>query len=228
MLSAELKKWLFERGAVSTFISNHVYRVDAKPLYSGFFPPFLWQCTSYTFVYTPVLEDKHMLTLAIHFVKCWVLYIKFWILKPRKYWLKSSPYNFIKHARPLHGFGCVCGYLQMTHHCWPGSPGKHGWTMQGGAGGPSLHKEAFLSHSHPQNASSKAPVFCQVKSVTGFPEFSIRFWGKLWMNQADENGSVVSISGGCQSKPCIPGRMACGLDDEALQKAGAKRKMCYF
>lgn len=48
------------------------------------------------------------------------------------------------------------------------------------------------------------------------------------MNQADENGSVVSISGGCQSKPCIPGRMACGLDDEALQKAGAKRKMCYF
>lgn len=42
------------------------------------------------------------------------------------------------------------------------------------------------------------------------------------MKQADENGSAVSISGDCQSKPCIPSRMACGLDNEALQKAGVK------
>lgn len=94
----------------------------------GFFPPLTMHKPH---MYTHVLEDKHMLTPTVHFVKCCVLYIKFGILKPRKYWLKSSTHYFIKHARPLHGFGC--GYLQMTHHCWPGSPG-----------GPSLHKEAFL------------------------------------------------------------------------------------
>lgn len=110
----------------------------------GVFPPFLWQCTSYTFVYTPVLEDKHTFTLTIRFVKGCVLYIKFWILKPRKYWLKSSTYYFIKHARSLHGFGCGCGYLQMTHHRWPGSPGMQGWTMQGAAGGPSFPAQGNL------------------------------------------------------------------------------------
>lgn len=48
------------------------------------------------------------------------------------------------------------------------------------------------------------------------------------LNEADKNWSVVSVSGGCQSKPCITGRAACALEDETLQKAGAKRKMCYF
>lgn len=192
MLWAELKKWLFVREAISTSTSSYVYGVNAKPLYSGVFSPFLWQCTSYTFVYTHVREDKHMVTLTIHFVKCCIMYTKFWILKPRKYWLKSSTYYFIKHVRPLHGFGCGCGNLQMTHHGWPGSPGTQGWTMQGGAGGPFLHKEAFLrSHSHPQNASSKAPASCQVEPDTGFPESSICFWGKVWVKQADENKSVV-------------------------------------
>lgn len=93
---------------------------------------------------------------------------------------------------------------------------------------PCTRKPSSGSHSHPQNATSKAPAFYQVESDTGFPESSICFWGEVWMNQADENASVVNISGGCQSKPCIPGRMACGLDNEAQQKAGAQRKMCYF
>lgn len=129
MLSADLKKWSFVRGVVSTFISNHVYGVDAKPLYSGFFSSF--PLTQVHKLHICALEDKHMLTLTIHSVKCCVLYIKFWILKPRKYWLESSTYYFIKHARPLHGFRCGCGYLQMTHHCWSGSPGMQGWTVQG-------------------------------------------------------------------------------------------------
>lgn len=44
---------------------------------------------------------------------------------------------------------------------------------------------------HPQNASSKAPASCQVKPDTDFPESSIWFWGKVWMNQADENKRAV-------------------------------------
>lgn len=159
------------REAVSTFISNHIHEADAKPLYSGFFPPFFRQWRK---IYTHNVEDKHMLTHTHHSL-CKVLHIVYQVLNfKRKYWLKSSTYYFIKHARSLHG--CGCGYLQMTHHCWPESPGMQGWTMQGGAGGPSLHKEAFhISHSHPQNASSKAPAFCQVKSNTSFSESSICF-----------------------------------------------------
>lgn len=93
---------------------------------------------------------------------------------------------------------------------------------------PCTRKPSTGSHSHPQNASSKAPASCQVESDTGFPESSICFWGKFRMNQAYKNWSVLSVPGGCQSKQCITGRMACGLEDEALQKAEAQRKMCYF
>lgn len=54
------------------------------------------------------------------------------------------------------------------------------------------------------------------------------------LKQADkneENGGekcIKCISGGCPSKSSITIRMACGLQDEALQAAKAKREMCYF
>lgn len=44
--------------------------------------------------------------------------------------------------------------------------------------------------------------------------------------QGMEGESVLSVWGGCQSKSSI--RTACGLQDEALQEAEAKREMCYF
>lgn len=110
----------------------------------------------YTFVCTHVLEDKHTLTLTIHFVKCCVLCIKFWIINPRKYRLKSSAHYFIKHARPfmVSDVGVdICKWLTVA--------GMQGWTMQGGAGGPSLH---FLT-------SWK----CQLQSTCLLPS-PIRHW----------------------------------------------------
>jgi len=99
-----------------------------------------------TYLYTRTRGQAHAHT---HSSLCKVLLIVHKVLnfkKPRKYWLKSSTYHFIRHARPFHGFRYGCGYLQMTDHHWPGSPGTQGWTVQGGAGGPSLRKETF---SHP-------------------------------------------------------------------------------
>lgn len=110
----------------------------------GFFPPFLWQCTSYTFVHTHVLEDKHA---HIHHSLCKVLHLVYQVFnfKTQKILVKIFYILFYQTCQtPLHAFGCGCGYLQMTHHRWPGSPGMQGWTMQGGAGGPFLHQEAFL------------------------------------------------------------------------------------
>lgn len=70
MLSADLKKGLFVRGAVNSFISNHVHGVDAKPLYSEVSFSFPLTMYKYIFLCVHVLEDKHTLTLAIRFVKC--------------------------------------------------------------------------------------------------------------------------------------------------------------
>lgn len=133
------------RGAVSTFTSSNVYGVDAKPLYSGFFSSFpLAMHKLHICVYTCTRgqTDAH-----IHHSLCKVLHIVYQVFnfKTQKILVKIFYILFYQTCQtPLHAFGCGCGYLQMTHHRWPGSPGMQGWTMQGGAGGPFLHKEAFL------------------------------------------------------------------------------------
>lgn len=77
MLSADLEKGIICERSSKLFISNHVHGVDAKPLYSEVSSSFPLTMYKYTFVCTHVLEDKHTLTLTIHFVKCCVLCIKF-------------------------------------------------------------------------------------------------------------------------------------------------------
>lgn len=129
-----------------------------------------------------------------HHSLCKVLHIVYQVLnfKMQKILVKIFYILFYRKCQtPPHGFGCGCGYLQITHHHWPGSPGMQGWTMQGGQEVLSCtRKPSSGSHSHPQNASSKAPASCQVEPDTDFPESSIWFWGKVWMNQADENKSA--------------------------------------
>lgn len=139
-------------------------------------------------------EENHTLILTLHFVKCCVLYIKFWIKKKKqpttqKILVKIFYILFYQTCQTPHGFRCGCGYLQMTHHRWPGSPGTQGWTVQGGAGGPSPCKETFHgSRSHPWIASAKASASCWAESgVFQNWVLSSVFEARSELNQADKN-----------------------------------------